>query len=95
MLVEDPEQFKSLVEESLRRQVDAINYLTEKASLHFWDYGNAFLLEASRAGAPVQAQEGFRYPSYVQHIMGYAMQRNIYALNFRKNLMCPFLNFKA
>jgi len=69
-LVEDPATFKNLVEESLRRQVAAINYLAESASLNFWDYGNAFLLEASRAGAPVQGQDGFRYPSYVQHIMG-------------------------
>jgi len=69
----DPERFKALVQESLRRQVAAINKLTARG-MFFWDYGNAFLLEASRAGADV-CKEGaplgvFRYPSYVQDIMG-------------------------
>ncbi|XP_065332737.1 urocanate hydratase-like [Cloeon dipterum] len=77
LLVEDPANFKGLVEESLRRQVTAINYLAEKANLNFWDYGNAFLLEASRAGAPVDGPDGFRYPSYVQHIMG-----DVFSLGF-------------
>lgn len=75
MLAKDPNKFKSLVEESLRRQVVAINKLAD-AGLFFWDYGNAFLLEARRAGANVSAADGddalkFRYPSYVQDIMGY------------------------
>jgi len=69
----DPGRFKALVQESLRRQVAAINKLTARG-MFFWDYGNAFLLEASRAGADV-CKEGaplgiFRYPSYVQDIMG-------------------------
>ncbi|XP_059482367.1 urocanate hydratase-like [Neocloeon triangulifer] len=78
LLVEDPDAFKGLVEESLRRQVAAINHLAQNAALHFWDYGNAFLLEASRAGAPVDGPDGtFRYPSYVQHIMG-----DVFSLGF-------------
>ncbi|XP_070559214.1 urocanate hydratase-like [Ptychodera flava] len=74
MMHENPEGFKNLVQESLRRQVTAINKLADNG-LYFWDYGNAFLLEASRAGADVR-KEGdttgtrFRYPSYVQDIMG-------------------------
>lgn len=70
MLRADPEGFKERVHESLRRQVRAINAMAERG-LHFWDYGNAFLLEASRAGAEVEgARGGFRYPSYVEDIMG-------------------------
>lgn len=71
MMAEDPEQFKLKVEESLRRQVAAINKHTAKGT-YFFDYGNAFLLEASRAGADIMAENGidFRYPSYVQDIMG-------------------------
>lgn len=71
MMAEDPEQFKKKVEESLRRQVAAINKHTAKGT-YFFDYGNAFLLEASRAGADIMAENGidFRYPSYVQDIMG-------------------------
>ncbi|GFS50655.1 urocanate hydratase [Nephila pilipes] len=81
MIATDPAKFKVLVEESLRRHVSAINLLADKG-LFFWDYGNAFLLEAHRAGADVAArQEGgrlvFRYPSYVQHIMG-----DIFSLGF-------------
>ncbi|CAN7989112.1 unnamed protein product [Ixodes hexagonus] len=74
---EDPRTFKMLVQESLRRQVSAINKLTKKG-MCFWDYGNAFLLEASRAGADV-GHNGirFRYPSYVQDIMG-----DIFSLGF-------------
>lgn len=73
MMKDDPTKFKALVEESLRRQVTAINKLS-KAGMSFWDYGNAFLLQASRAGADV-LKEGaamgiFRYPTYVQDIMG-------------------------
>lgn len=69
----DPARFKVLVQESLRRHVTAINKLTARG-MFFWDYGNAFLLEASRAGADVCKEEApvgvFRYPSYVQDIMG-------------------------
>ncbi|GAB5538247.1 MAG: urocanate hydratase [Salibacteraceae bacterium] len=71
MMANDPDQFKKLVEESLRRQTTAINKLTE-SGMYFFDYGNAFLLEASRAGGDIMADNGidFRYPSYVQDIMG-------------------------
>lgn len=70
MMAETPEQFKEKVRASLRRQVDAINKLTAKG-MYFFDYGNAFLLEASRAGADILRKDGkFRYPSYVQDIMG-------------------------
>ncbi|CAG0885510.1 unnamed protein product [Cyprideis torosa] len=76
MMAENPEGFKWLVQESLRRHVNAINFLNQKTGLSFWDYGNAFLLEASRAGADVRDPRGdmsglkFKYPSYVQDIMG-------------------------
>lgn len=70
MMAEAPEQFKEKVRASLRRQVDAINKLTANG-MYFFDYGNAFLLEASRAGADILREDGkFRYPSYVQDIMG-------------------------
>ena len=70
MMAEAPEQFKEKVRASLRRQVDVINKLTAKG-MYFFDYGNAFLLEASRAGADILREDGkFRYPSYVQDIMG-------------------------
>jgi urocanate hydratase len=82
MMTDEPEKFKGKVYESLRRQVKAINTLCEKG-MYFWDYGNAFLLEAGRAGAdvfnppsPLMADSEdkksgeFRYPSYVQDIMG-------------------------
>lgn len=70
MMAEAPEQFKEKVRASLRRQVDAINKLTAKG-MYFFDYGNAFLLEASRAGADILREDGkFCYPSYVQDIMG-------------------------
>lgn len=70
MIAEDPERFRGLVQASLRRQVEAINRHTAHGT-YFFDYGNAFLLEASRAGADVtDGQGGFRYPSYVQDIMG-------------------------
>ncbi|HCE54876.1 MAG: urocanate hydratase [Lutibacter sp.] len=71
MMVENPTLFKEKVQESLRRQVAAINKHTAKGT-YFFDYGNAFLLEASRAGADVMAKNGidFKYPSYVQDIMG-------------------------
>ena len=74
MMAEEPELFKEKVQESLRRHADAINKHTEKGT-YFFDYGNAFLLEASRAGAdvmnpnPTLGRE-FKYPSYVQDIMG-------------------------
>ncbi|MBW3517742.1 urocanate hydratase [Flavobacterium sp. NKUCC04_CG] len=71
MMANDPENFKKQVHESLRRQANAINKHTAKGT-YFFDYGNAFLLEASRAGADVMAANGidFKYPSYVQDIMG-------------------------
>jgi len=71
LMTNDPEMFKKKVQESLIRQVHAINKHTEKGT-YFFDYGNAFLLEASRAGAHVMNENGidFRYPSYVQDIMG-------------------------
>ncbi|MCO6148258.1 urocanate hydratase [Flavobacterium sp. NRK1] len=71
MMAENPELFKEKVHASLRRQADAINKHTAKGT-YFFDYGNAFLLEASRAGADIMAADGinFRYPSYVQDIMG-------------------------
>lgn len=71
MMAENPELFKQKVQESLRRQTNAINKHTAKGT-YFFDYGNAFLLEASRAGADIMAPNGidFRYPSYVQDIMG-------------------------
>jgi len=66
----DPEKFKAYVKQSLVRQVDAINRHTKRGT-YFFDYGNAFLLEASRAGADILKPDGeFRYPSYVQDIMG-------------------------
>ena len=67
----NPELFKEKVQESLRRQARAINKHTAKGT-YFFDYGNAFLLEASRAGADVMAENNidFKYPSYVQDIMG-------------------------
>ena len=70
MMADHPELFKEKVQESLRRQVAAINKLTSKG-MYFFDYGNAFLLEASRAGADVMKTDGtFCYPSYVQDLMG-------------------------
>ena len=70
MMAEEPERFRACVQASLRRQVAAINALTARG-MYFFDYGNAFLLESSRAGADVMAEGGkFRYPSYVQDIMG-------------------------
>src|SRR5690554_5123006 len=74
MMANNPELFKEKVQESLRRQAKAINKHTEKGT-YFFDYGNAFLLEASRAGADVMSEnptigKEFKYPSYVQDIMG-------------------------
>lgn len=70
MMVEDPAGFREKVYESLRRHVKAINKLTVKG-MYFWDYGNAFLLEAGRAGADIFKKEGtYKYPSYVEDIMG-------------------------
>ncbi|CAK8681142.1 unnamed protein product [Clavelina lepadiformis] len=85
IMMERPEKFKEMVKESLCRHVLAINKLAD-AGMHFWDYGNAFLLEAMNAGAEILKEgavmEGgsttaFRYPSYVQHIMG-----DIFSLGF-------------
>ena len=70
MMAEEPEKFREAVKASLRRQVAAINRLAAKG-MYFFDYGNAFLLESSRAGADILKADGsFRYPSYVQDIMG-------------------------
>jgi urocanate hydratase len=71
MMANDPEQFKNLVQLSLRRHANTINKHTAKGT-YFFDYGNAFLLEASRAGAAVMSENkiDFRYPSYVQDILG-------------------------
>ena len=70
MMAENPDLFKEKVYESLRRQVKAINTLAQKG-MYFFDYGNAFLLESSRAGADILDANGkFLYPSYVQDIMG-------------------------
>lgn len=70
MMADNPEEFRRRVQESLRRHVDAINKLTANR-MYFFDYGNAFLLESSRAGADIMKEDGtFRYPSYVQDIMG-------------------------
>ena len=70
MMAEEPNKFKEKVQASLRRHVAAINKLVEKG-MYFFDYGNAFLLQASRANADILREDGkFRYPSYVQDIMG-------------------------
>ncbi len=70
LMKDDPAQFRSLVQASLRRQVKAINRLCEKG-MHFWDYGNAFMLESKRANAEILTPAGtFKYPSYVEDIMG-------------------------
>ena len=71
MMSSNPEKFRQEVQETLRRHASAVNSLVENGA-YFWDYGNAFLLEASRAGADVMNEDasGFRYPSYVEDIMG-------------------------
>ncbi len=70
MMAEDPAEFKKRVQSSLVRHVSAVNAMVEKG-MYFWDYGNAFLLEASRAGADITKEDGsFKYPSYVEDIMG-------------------------
>lgn len=81
MMIEDPAKFKTLVEESLRRHVTAVNRLTNHG-MRFWDYGNSFLLESKRAGAEILANpkdpaSPFKYPSYVQDIMG-----DVFSLGF-------------
>lgn len=70
MMREDPERFRAEVGASLKRHVEAVNAMASRG-MRFWDYGNAFLLEAARAGASVMRADGtFRYPSYVEDIMG-------------------------
>ncbi|MDR0206536.1 MAG: urocanate hydratase [Bacteroidales bacterium] len=70
MMAEEPEKFRATVQESLRRQVSAVNKLAERG-MYFFDYGNAFLLESNRAGAEILKPDGkFKYQSYVQDIMG-------------------------
>jgi len=78
MMVEDPSKFKHLVQESLRRHVTALNKLARRG-MKFWDYGNSFLLECSRANADVlePTTKKFLYPSYVEDIMG-----DIFSLGF-------------
>lgn len=71
MMSEEPELFKEKVQVSLRRHVAAVNRCVERFGTYFFDYGNAFLLESSRAGADILKEDGsFKYPSYVQDIMG-------------------------
>ena len=71
MLSNEPEQFKIEVQSTLRRHATAINTMADRG-MYFWDYGNAFLLEASRVGADVLNDDGtFRYPSYVEDIMAH------------------------
>ncbi len=70
MMVDEPDRFADEVRQSLKRQANAINSLCDMG-MYFWDYGNAFLLEADRAGADVRGEGGgFRHPSYVEDIMG-------------------------
>ena len=70
MIINDPDGFKNEVQKTLRKHVEYVNQLTDRGTI-FWDYGNAFLLESSRAGAQVVESDGsFRYPSYVENIMG-------------------------
>ena len=70
MIINDPDGFKNEVQKTLRKHVQYVNQLTDRGTI-FWDYGNAFLLESSRAGADVVESDGsFRYPSYVENIMG-------------------------
>ena len=71
MMANNPQEFKTRIQQTLKRHVKAVNALVENG-MYFFDYGNAFLLESSRAGAEIMAEDGehFRYPSYVQDIMG-------------------------
>ena len=71
MMANNPEEFKVRIQATLKRHVKAVNALVENG-MYFFDYGNAFLLESSRAGAEIMDEDGelFRYPSYVQDIMG-------------------------
>ncbi|MBC7475575.1 MAG: urocanate hydratase [Candidatus Sericytochromatia bacterium] len=70
LMSDNPEKFKELIKSTLVRHIKAVNNLSEKG-MYFWDYGNAFLLEASRAGADVlKSDNKFKYPSYVEGIMG-------------------------
>lgn len=97
MMHENPVEFKSLVQESLRRQYRAIDKLGDKG-LIFWDYGNAFLLEVSRAleennkTSDALSRTKFKYPSYMQDVMG-----DIFSLGFgpfRYNKTLIFISFK-
>ena len=72
MISNNPDEFKIKVKNSLIKHVNVINSLSEKG-MYFWDYGNAFLLEAGRTGADIysdKTESGFKYPSYVEDIMG-------------------------
>lgn len=71
MMVSNPEKFKLKVDESLRRQITAINKVVHRCNMFFFDYGNAFLFEAEKAGANVSLSNGDpRYKSYVESILG-------------------------
>ena len=70
LMHEEPSKFKEMVQDSLRRHVDAVNAMSDRG-MFFWDYGNAFLLESGRVGAEVFKEDGsYKYPSYVEDIMG-------------------------
>lgn len=70
MMVNDKPKFKALIEDTLRRHVNAVNKVVEKCGMFFWDYGNAFLLQAERAKADIKKDGKLRYLSYVENIMG-------------------------
>jgi len=79
LMANDNDAFKERVQESLVRHVDAVNEVVRKKGTYFWDYGNSFMLNAGRAGADIFAEDGvnFRYPSYVEDIMG-----DVFSLGF-------------
>lgn len=85
VMVKNPTQFKSYIKESLRRHVNAINTCVNDKDTYFWDYGNCFLLEALRAQADILSTDGinFKYPSYIQDIMG-----EIFGLGFGPYRWC-------
>jgi urocanate hydratase len=70
LMIKDKDLFKLKIEETLRRHVKAINKVVEKCRMFFWDYGNAFLLQAERANADIKKDGKLRYLSYVENIMG-------------------------
>lgn len=71
LMVSNPEKFKQLLGESLKRQITAINKIVDRCGMYFFDYGNAFLYEAEIAGADVKLKDGTpRYRSYIEDILG-------------------------